>query len=67
MKTWKCLEGHYGPTPRVFTYFEDKKLLDALLNDPNFDWLNTRNETYVLAEQKPEYIWDSKKGEFVRR
>lgn len=72
MKTWKeekhfsGEKGHYGLMPRIFTRFEDKELLDALLNNPNFEWLNTRNETYVLAEQKPDYVWDPEKGEFVR-
>lgn len=66
MKTWDNIHSVYGLTPRAFTYFEDKKMFDDFLNDPNFDWLNTRNETYVLAEQKPEYVWDSDKGKWIR-
>lgn len=65
MKTMSPTRPYYSMT-KVSKYLKDKNEFDALLYDPNFKWLNTRNETYVLAEQKPEYIWDSERGEFVR-
>ena len=46
---------HYGIT-KAFLYLKDKDEFDDFLDDPNFEWLNTRNDTYVLAERKPEYI-----------
>ena len=65
MKTMSPTKPYYG-MPKAFKYLNDKNEFDALLYDPNFEWLNTRNETHVLAEQKPEYEWDSGRGEFVR-
>jgi len=65
MKTISPTRPYYGIT-KVFKYLNDKNEFDALLYDPNFEWLNTRNETYVLAEQKPDYVWDSDKGKWIR-
>lgn len=71
MKTmsWGELPGpeglYYGMT-KAFTHLKDKNELDAFLEDPNFEWLNTRNDTYVLADRKPEYLWDSDKGKFIQ-
>lgn len=56
---------HYGMT-KAFMYLKEKKEFDDLLNDPNFEWLNTRNDTYALVDRKPEYVWDGGRGEFVR-
>ena len=56
---------YYGMT-KVYTYLKDKNEYNELLDDPNFEWLNIRNDTYVLAERKPEHVWDSKKGKWVK-
>lgn len=56
---------YYGMT-KAFTHLNDEKEFNDLLCDDNFKWLNIRNDTYVLAERKPEYVWDSEKGKWVK-